>query len=126
MKRRPVLGRWWWAAPAAAIACLFVVAGCGGSSQTDRWTPQEVIKHIDEEIGMQWRFVPDAEDESGSLLVSDDDSAGHFSVFVFKQGITAQDFEISNPEFRPQERWRTARGKHSTRNICRGRVSTSS
>jgi len=102
----------------ALVACSLVLAlailtGCGGSSgssstspgssgesSSDRWTAQEVIAHVEEEIpGLTLRFDPQREDAESSVLTSDDDSYGVFSIWVFKDDEVSWDWSVGKDEF---------------------------
>jgi len=73
-----------------------------GSTEATTFTPQQVKAQLERELGLFVDFDPAREDADASVLTTNDESYGTFSIWVFKPGRAATDFLVGDVPVAPK------------------------
>ena len=92
------MNRWTALAVCALVAAL---PACGGASTTQQWTDQEVIRTFKDQIQTTLEIDPESSVEEASALIDPSDTAGYYTVWVFKSGYSPMKYEVGDVSVPP-------------------------
>ena len=79
----------------AVCALVAALAACGGPP-TQQWTDQEVIKTFKDQIQTTLELDPKRSDDEASVLTDPSNTAGYYTVWVFKGGYSPINYDIGD------------------------------
>ena len=79
----------------AVCALVAALTACGGPP-TQQWTDQEVIKTFKDQIQTTLELDPKRSDDEASVLTDPSNTAGYYTVWVFKSGYSPINYDIDD------------------------------